>query len=105
MTIQFNTGETSPMRRTLTLSLILLALTATNAFAIGEARMAGKVLDAATKKPIEGAVVQAEATAERTVNQKFPAKKDGSYAVFLLFGTIPYKFTVTPPGYEPYIET
>ena len=92
------------MRRTLALSLILLALSATNAFAIGEARMTGKVLDAATKQPIEGAVVTADATAERTIHQTFPAKKDGTYTVFLLYGTIPYKFTVTAPGYEPYSE-
>jgi tetratricopeptide (TPR) repeat protein len=93
------------MRRTFALTLILLALPATHAFAIGEARMTGKIFDAATKKPIEGAVVQADATEERTVSQKFPAKKDGSYTVFLLYGTIRYKFTVTAPGYEPYVET
>jgi len=93
------------MRRTLALILILLALPATHAFAVGEARMAGKVLDMQTKKPIEDAVIQVDATGERTVHQKFTAKKDGSYAIFLLFGTIPYKFTITAPGYEPYVET
>jgi tetratricopeptide (TPR) repeat protein len=93
------------MRRTLALTLTLLALTATNAFAIGEVRMTGKVLDATTKEPIEGAVIKAEAIEERTVNQTFPAKKDGTYTVFLLYGTIRYKFTITAPGYESYIET
>lgn len=93
------------MRRTLALTLILLALPATHAFAVGEARMTGTVFDAETKKPIEGAVITADATAERTVHQKFPAKKDGKYTVFLLYGTIPYKFTVSAPGYEPYVET
>ena len=93
------------MRRTLALTLVLLALPAAHAFAIGEGRMTGKVLDAETKQPIEGAVVQADATKERKVSQKFAAKKDGTYAVFLLYGTIPYKFTVTAPGYEPYVET
>jgi tetratricopeptide (TPR) repeat protein len=93
------------MRRTLALTLILLALPATHAFAVGEARMAGKVLDMQTKKPVEGVVIQVDAAAERTFHQKFEAKKDGSYAIFLLFGTIPYKFTITAPGYEPYVET
>ena len=93
------------MRRTLAFTLFLLALPATHAFAIGEARMTGKVLDAETKKPIEGAVIQADATEERTVSMKFPAKKDGTYTVFLLYGTIHYKFTVSAPGYEPYVET
>jgi tetratricopeptide (TPR) repeat protein len=92
------------MRRTLALTLTLLALTATNAFAVGEARMTGKVLDAATKKPIEGAVIKAEATESKTVNQSFPGKKDGSYTVFLLDGTIHYKFTVSAPGYDSYVE-
>ncbi len=93
------------MRRTLALPLILLALTATNAFALGEARMTGKVLDATTKQPIAGAVLKAEATESKTVNQSFPARKDGSYTVFLLDGTIHYKFTVSAPGYDSYVET
>ncbi|HKR66281.1 MAG TPA: tetratricopeptide repeat protein [Thermoanaerobaculia bacterium] len=93
------------MRRSLALSLIVLAVSATNAFAIGEARMTGKILDAETKKPIEGAVVTADAVEERKVHQAFNAKKDGSYTVFLLYGTIKYKFTITAPGYEPYVET
>src|SRR5690242_6645076 len=93
------------MRRTLALTLILLALPATHAFAVGEARMAGKVLDAQTKEPIADAVVQADAVENMNFSQKFPVKKDGSYTVFLLHGTIRYKFTVSAPGYDPYVET
>jgi tetratricopeptide (TPR) repeat protein len=93
------------MRRSLALSLILLSLAATNAFAIGEARMSGKVFDAATKQPIEGALITADAAEERTVHQTFPVKKGGAYNVFLLYGTVKYKFTVTAPGYDPYVET
>jgi tetratricopeptide (TPR) repeat protein len=93
------------MRRTLALTLILVAFAATNAFGLGEARMTGKVLDATTKQPIEGALVKAEAIEERTVNQTFPARKDGGYTVFLLYGTIRYKFTISAPGYDSYTET
>lgn len=93
------------MRRSLLFALIVTLLAATNVFAIGEARMAGKILDAETKQPIENAVVTVDATEERTVHQEFKAKKDGSYAVFLLYGTIKYKFTVTAPGYQTYVET
>jgi tetratricopeptide (TPR) repeat protein len=93
------------MRRSLLFALIVTLLAATNVFAIGEARMTGKVLDAQTKKPIENAVITVDATEERTVHQEFKARKDGSYAVFLLYGTIHYKFTVSAPGYEPYVET
>ena len=43
------------MRRTLTLSLIMSLFVTANLFAVGEARMTGKILDAATKKPVTGA--------------------------------------------------
>ena len=43
------------MRKSLTLALVVVAAFAANAFAIGEARITGKILDAATKKPIENA--------------------------------------------------
>lgn len=93
------------MRKTFALSFLAIALAATNAFAIGEARMSGKILDVETKQPIEGAVMSADATGERTIHQKFPAKKDGTYTVFLLYGTMKYTFTASAPGYEPYSET
>ena len=51
------TQEIRLMRRTLTLSLIMSLFVAANVFAVGEGRMAGKVIDAATKNPVEGAVI------------------------------------------------
>ena len=92
------------MRRFLPLALIVTLLAATNLFAIGEARMTGKVLDADTKQPIADVIITADATGERTVHQDFKVKKDGTYAVFLLHGTMKYKFTVKAPGYQPYME-
>lgn len=93
------------MRRTLTLSLTLLLLSATQAFAGAEARMAGKITDGITKEPIPNAEIKLEAVEGKTVTQSLKAKKDGQYAVFLLDGTIRYKFTFSAPGYTPHEET
>jgi tetratricopeptide (TPR) repeat protein len=95
------------MRRSfaLSLSLVLALFGAANAFAVGEARITGKVIDGATKKPITDAVVNLEAVEGKTVKQEQKVKKDGSYAIFLLDGTIRYKFTYSAPGYAPYVET
>ncbi|HYH06619.1 MAG TPA: tetratricopeptide repeat protein [Thermoanaerobaculia bacterium] len=92
------------MRRSLALSLVLSLFAAANVFAGAEARLSGKILDAATKKPIPDAVVKLEAIEGKTVKQEHKAKKDGGFAVFLLDGTIRYKFTFEAPGYAPYEE-
>lgn len=93
------------MRRSLALSLVLSLFAAVNVFAGAEVRLTGKVLDAATKKAIPDAVVKLEAIEGKTVKQEHKVKKDGGYAVFLLDGTIRYKFTYEAPGYAPYEET
>lgn len=93
------------MRRTLTLSLIMSLFVTANLFAVGEARMTGKVLDGTTKEPIEGAVLNIEAVEGKTVKIEQKAKKDGTYAVFVLDGTLRYKFSVSAPGYATYVET
>ncbi|HEV8657248.1 MAG TPA: carboxypeptidase regulatory-like domain-containing protein [Thermoanaerobaculia bacterium] len=91
------------MRKPVTLALAAFAFAA-SAFAIGEARITGKVLDAATKKPIENAVITVIATEGKTFKQDYKAKKDGTYAIFLLDGTLHYEFTYSAPGYRPYKE-
>jgi tetratricopeptide (TPR) repeat protein len=91
------------MRRSVMLALAVLALAA-NAFAIGEARITGKVIDTVTKKPIENAKITVVATEGKTFKQSYPAKKDGTYAVFLLDGTLHYEFTYEAAGYRPYKE-
>src|ERR1700741_3705005 len=96
------TQEIRLMRRTLTLSLIMSLFVTANLFAVGEARMSGKVLDGATKAPIEGAVLKIEAVEGKTVKIEQKSRKDGGYAVFVLDGTLRYKFTISAPGYAPY---
>lgn len=93
------------MRRHLALSLVLLVAVAGNTFAQTAARMAGKVVDAATKQPIPDAQLEIEAAEGKNVKQTVKSKKDGSFAVFVLDGTLRYKFTVSAPGYDAYVET
>lgn len=93
------------MRRHLGLSLVLLLAAAGSAFAGTEARVTGKILDATTKAPVQNAVVAVEAVEGKTVKQNAKAKADGTYALFLLDGTIRYKFTISAPGYDTREET
>ena len=93
------------MRRTFALCLIALLFVAANAFAGAEARLTGVITDGTTKKPVENATVTATAVESKTFKQDFKVKKDGTYAVFLLDGTIRYKLTYSAPGYTPYEET
>ena len=92
------------MRRTTALSFILSLFVAANVFALGEARMVGKILDAQTKQPIPDAVIKIEAVEGKTVRQEVKSKKDGAYTIFLLDGTIRYKMTFSAPGYASYEE-
>jgi Flp pilus assembly protein TadD len=89
------------MRRIVSLTILVLAFAA-DAFAIGQARITGKITDAVTKKPIENAVVNVKAVEAKTFQEEYKAKKDGSYAIFLVDGTIKYEFTWSAPGYQPF---
>jgi tetratricopeptide (TPR) repeat protein len=92
------------MRKVLTLSLVLAFIGAANVFAGAEARMTGKIIDGTTKQPIGGATVLLEASGAKNVRQEVKTKPDGSYAIFVLDGTIRYKFTFSAPDYAPYGE-
>lgn len=92
------------MRRSLALALLVLAFAATNAFAVGEGRLTGKVIDAVTKKPIPNVVIQIEATEQKNFKDTAKANQAGEFAIFLLDATIKYKFTLSADGYVPYSE-
>src|ERR1044072_9407094 len=96
--------ENSTMRRTLALGLLALMAIAGNAFGQAQARITGKVTDAATKAPIENATIHVEAVSGKTFKEDFHTKKDGTYAIFLLDGTIKYSFPWSAPGYARYWE-
>jgi tetratricopeptide (TPR) repeat protein len=93
------------MRRIFALCLMTLLFGAANAFAVGEARLIGKITDAATKQPIPEAKVTLDATEAKTVHQETKVKKDGTYALFVLDGTVRYKMVYSAPGYTPFEET
>ncbi len=93
------------MRRTFALSVLALMVAAGNAFALGEARVQGKVTDAATHKPIPFAVVTVDAVSGHNVHNEYKADKDGVYRFLVLDGTISYKFTYKAPGYANVEQT
>jgi tetratricopeptide (TPR) repeat protein len=93
------------MRKTLLFTAILLCSFASHAFAATEARMSGTIIDSVTKQPVPDATVTIDATEVKKVHQVAKAKKDGTFALFVLDGTIRYKFTVAAPGYATYEET
>src|SRR5512141_808909 len=87
------------MRRALSLSLLLCAGIAMNVFAIGEARISGKVLEAGTKKPLTDATITVVSApgSGKNFKESYKVNKDGGYAIFLLDGTIRYVFTFAAP--------
>jgi tetratricopeptide (TPR) repeat protein len=92
------------MRRTLALSLVLILAVAGNAFAGAEARMTGKILDAATKAPVANATMTAQAVEGKNLKVQAKVKADGSFALFLLDSTLRYKYTLSAPGYNNHEE-
>jgi tetratricopeptide (TPR) repeat protein len=85
------------------LALCLFAV-AGNAFAVTEGRMAGKVTDAVTKKPIPNATITFVATERRTIKQTFKTDSNGKYQLLMLDATISYMVKFEAPGYAPYEE-
>ena len=93
------------MRKTVAMCLLAIAVVAADAFAGAEARMAGKIVDSVTKKPITNAtILVVSATGARNFKQEFKGEKDGTYRILVIDGTIPYKMTFAAPGYTSYEE-
>jgi len=89
------------MRRTFVVAMLAIMAVAGNAFAIGEARMQGKITDAATNKPIPNAVIVLDALTGHKVHNEYKADKDGVYRFLILDGTLQYKVTYKADGYAP----
>lgn len=92
------------MRKLRALALVAVAAVATNAWAIGEARLNGKVVDA-DGKPIQGVTVTVTALEGKNVKQSSTTNKNGDYAIFLVEGRFPFKLTVAKEGLATYEET
>lgn len=93
------------MRKTFALGVLAIMAVASQAFALGEARMQGKITDAATHKPIPNAIIIIDATSGHKVHNEFKADKDGVYRFLILDGTLTYKFTYKADGYAPVEST
>lgn len=89
------------MRKTFAISVLAIMAVAGSAFAIGEARMQGKITDAATGKPIPNAVIIMDAITGHKVHNEYKADKDGVYRFLILDGTLQYKVTYKADGYAP----
>jgi tetratricopeptide (TPR) repeat protein len=92
------------MRKTVAMSLLVIAAVAVNGFALGEGRLTGKVTDAVTKAPITNATILVVSTGGRNFKQEFKGEKDGTYRILLIDATLRYDFTWSAPGYQPYTE-
>jgi tetratricopeptide (TPR) repeat protein len=93
------------MKKTVAMSLFVIAAVAANAFAGAEARLTGKVTDAVTKKPITNATVLLVSTGGRNFKQDSKVDKDGLYRALVIDGTLIYKVTYSAPGYQSYEES
>jgi tetratricopeptide (TPR) repeat protein len=89
--------------RTVLITAMLLVL-APGLLAVGEARLTGKIVNSAGDA-IPDAEVRVVATEKMNFSRAFKGGKDGTYAIFLLDGTIRYEFTYAAEGYVPHVET
>lgn len=89
------------MKKLAPLSLILFATV--SAWGAGEARVSGKILTA-EGAPIEGASVTITALEQRTLEKTVTSNEDGSYAIFVADGTIPYRVEVTKEGFTTFTD-
>jgi tetratricopeptide (TPR) repeat protein len=92
------------MRKTVAMSLFIIAAVAVNGFAMGEGRLTGKVTDAVTKNPIPNVTILVVSTGGRNFKQEFKGEKDGAYRILLIDATLRYDITWSAPGYQPYSE-
>jgi tetratricopeptide (TPR) repeat protein len=91
--------------KTIAMCLLALAVVAGNAFAVGEARLTGKITDAVTKAPLPNATITLVSTGGRNFKGEYKAEKDGLYRILVLDGTLTYQVTYAATGYQPYVET
>ena len=96
-------GENT-MRKTVAMSLVIIAAVAANLFAMGEGRLTGKITDAVTKAGIPNATILVVSTGARNFKQEFKAEKDGTYRILLIDATLTYSMTWSAPGYQPVTE-
>jgi len=93
------------MRKYLAIAAVTLSALATNAYAIGEARISGKVIDAQGQPLADVQISISAATKAKNFSTKTTTNKKGQFSAFLLDGTIQYKFVFAKEGFASYEET
>lgn len=88
------------MRKSIILALLLLIAAPGSLYALGQARITGKVVDS-EGNPLK-ANITVEAIEVKTFKEVFESKDDGTYTIAVVDGTIRYSFTVEAEGYAPY---
>jgi tetratricopeptide (TPR) repeat protein len=91
------------MRKIIAAMPIVMAAFAANVWAIGEARYTGKIVDTANK-PVGGATITVDSLEQRKFHQVFKANDKGEFAIFLLDGTIRYKFLYEKKDVGSFVE-
>ena len=81
------------------LAFVAAAAFATNMWAIGEARYTGKVVTA-DNKPVEGVTITVSPSdGKKNFKQTFKTDKNGKFAIFLIDGTLNYRFVFEKSGF------
>lgn len=91
------------MRKSLALALVLMVAFAVNVFAVGEARLTGKVVGP-DGTPVADAKITVTALSGKTFKKTFTTNDKGEYAIFLIDGTIRYEFLFEKEGLGGYKE-
>lgn len=87
------------MRKTAALCVLAIMAVAGNLFAAAEGRMAGKIIDAVTKKPVPDVAITIVSTGGRTFKAEVKGDKNGDYRILVVDATLPYKVSFNAPGY------
>ncbi|MGK2858661.1 MAG: tetratricopeptide repeat protein [Thermoanaerobaculia bacterium] len=91
------------MRKSILLGLVFMLVLPISAFAIGQARMTGKVVDP-KGNPIKDSMITVAAVERISYKESFKVKENGTFALAVVDGTIRYEFTVSAPGFSDYKE-
>ena len=91
------------MRKSILLGLIFMLALPITAFAVGQARMTGKVVDP-KGNPLKDATLTVVAAERIPFKETYKVKENGTFALAVVDGTVRYEFTVSAPGFAEYKE-
>jgi len=92
------------MRKAIILAVMIMIAVPISVFALGQARMTGKVVDE-EGNPIPNATITLIHEKTKSFKETFKVKENGTFTLAVVDGTIPYDFVVSAEGYPDYTET